>query len=449
MALVLPPGPKSHAAVQAYHWAYRPLPFLEDCRRRYGDVFTVRLPILRPLVLVSSPEHVEQLFTGDPEVLHAGKGNRVLEPSLGRNSLLLLDGPEHKRQRRLLLPPFHGERMQAYGELMREIALADIATWPVGRPFALHDRMQAITLDVILRAVFGLEDGGAMRDFAALLVRYFTPPPFIVVLVPALQLALPFSPHRRFIRLRAQVDGELYRIIAQRRADPGAAARTDILSLLLAARDEDGAPMSDVELRDQLMTLIAAGHETTATALSWAVERLLAEPQVAERLTAEVLAAGGADLDLARIKQLPYLDAVVKETLRVRPVLPLVLRRLQADWSIGGYELPAGTFVGASIYLAHRRPETYPDPMRFAPERFLDAKPDPFAWLPFGGGQRRCIGMAFALYEMAIVLAMVVATTRLRRPSGRPITTVRRTVVLAPSGGMQVVMDERPRLPTP
>jgi len=288
--------------------------------------------------------------------------------------------------------------------------------------------MQAITLEVILRAVFGVEERATLERLRGLLVEFMTPPPALLAFVPALQRDLPLSPYRRFLRRRAAVDRELHAIIAARRRAPDTAARADVLSLLLAARDEAGAPMSDGELRDELVTMLIAGHETTATALSWAFACILADPAVRARLEDE----GGDD----------YLDAVIKETLRLRPILPDVVREVRAPYALGGHELPVGAFVTPFIYAVHRRPDIYPEPERFHPERFLGVKADPYAWFPFGGGIRRCLGMAFALYEMRVVLGTVLARARLRL-DGPPVRVVRRTLTLAPSRGTRVVLEGR------
>jgi cytochrome P450 len=425
-------------------WAYRPLRFMDDCRRRFGDIYTMRLPQQAPFVFLAAPEAIKKVFTGDAEVLHAGKGNRIIEPLVGHHSVLILDGTEHMRQRRLLLPPLHGERMHAYAELMRSITEESLARWPKGRPFALHERMQAITLDVILRAVFGLDEGAEMRSLAALLVELMQPPPMLLAFLPLVRRDIPGSPYAKFLRRRDRVRGELIAIIRRRRGEGEAAAarRTDVLSLLLAARDEAGLPMTDEELRDELMTMIVAGHETTATALSWAFERLLAAPEAMAPLAEEIGRFGGRELDLARVREMEYLDATIKETLRLRPIIPIVVRELQAEWEVEGYQLPKGTRVAPCVYLAQRRAELFPEPERFRPARWLGAKVDPYAWLPFGGGIRRCVGMAFAQYEMTIVLATVLAGARLRRARGEAGVT-RRSVTLAPKGGTEVILEAR------
>ncbi len=442
---VLPPGPRLPALVQFLHLGFRPIAFLEECDRRYGTPFTLRVPARPPLVMFSDPEAIREIFTGDPELLRAGEANNLLEPMLGQHSLLLLDGPRHLRERRLMLPPFHGERMQAYGRVMREIADRSIDAWPVGRPFPIHDRMQAITLDVILRTVFGLDEGEVLdhlRERLRRLMAFVSGTLGVLLLMPWLQRDLgPLTPGGRFTRLAREIDDLLFAEIARRRAD-GVAGRDDILSMLIAARDEDGQPMSDQELRDEMVTLLLAGHETTATSLAWAFHRLLGRPDVLGKLRAELRAvAGDGPLEPEHVGRLEYLDAVVKETARLSPVIPQVSRRLQAPTRIGGCDLPAGAVASPCIYLTHRRPDLWPSPALFDPERFVGARPNPYAFFPFGGGVRRCIGAAFATYEMKIVLAEVLSRVELRAAPGYTVRTVRRTVTLAPSGGMPVVVE--------
>jgi cytochrome P450 len=437
----LPPGPRAPGIVQLVHFTRRPLPWLEECAARWGDPFTVRFPGLGTFVLTWAPELVKQIFTGDPEVLLAGKANAIVEPLVGRHSVLLLDGAPHLRQRRLLSPPLRGDRMHAYGALIADIATRTLARMPVGRSFAVHEHMQAITLDVILRAVFGLTEGdAATRELRALLLAVLEPPPALLAFLPPRWMDVPLSPYRAFLRRRAAVDRALRRMIRARMA-AAAGAGDDILSLLLAARDDAGAPMSEDELADELMTMLVAGHETTATALSWAFACILDRPAVLGRL-AGARAVGGA-LDPARVAELPYLDAVIKETLRVRPILPDVVRRLERPMRFAGHDLPAGVHLTPCIHLAHRRPEAFPEPDRFHPERWLGARVDPYTWFPFGGGIRRCLGMAFALHEMKLVLAVVLAGAHLRLARPGPVRVVRRSVTLAPAGGTRVVLDAR------
>jgi cytochrome P450 family 110 len=444
--MALPPGPRQPGIAQLLEYTFRPLPFFDRCIANHGDLFTLRMPGLGEFVMCGSPELVKQVFTADPDTLHAGSANGIIEPLVGPRSVLLLDGPEHLRQRRLLMPPLHGERMQAYAQLIGEITNATIDRWPVGEPFSLHPHMQAITLEVIMRAVFGVDEGARSDRLRRLLVEYMKPPPSIFAFVPALRRDFPLSPYRGFLRRRAAVDEELRAIIAARRGAKGGAARTDVLSLLLAARDENGTPMTDDELRDELVTMLVAGHETTATALSWAFALVLDDAAVRSRLRGELDGArdGGGGIEPIAATRLEYLDAVVKETLRLRPILPDVVREVVAPFSIAGYDIPIGAFLTPFIYGVHRRPDLYPEPGRFRPERFVGAKADPYAWFPFGGGIRRCLGMAFALYEMKIVLGTVLARAELRLDGG-PVRVVRRTLTFAPSGGTRVVLTERPR----
>lgn len=439
-----PPRLSTPGLLQTLEYTYRPLELFERCARRLGEPYTLHLPGFGDFVIVWTPEVLKEVFTADPEELRAGEANAMIEPVVGPRSLLLLDGMPHRRMRRLLSPPLHGERMHEYGEQIAEIARAEIGAMPQGAPFAIHPHMQAITLKVILRAVFGLEDGEETRALSAVLVEYMKPPPALLVFVPRSLfpwLDFPGSPYRTFLRRRDAVDRSLRAIIRARRAAPDP-ARKDILSLLIDARDEQGEPLTEDELRDELITMLTAGHETTATALSWAFAFVLSHGDVEERLRAEIAAipaAGGAP-DPTALAAAPYLDAVVKEVLRLRPIVPDVVRRLSRPMTLAGRDLPAGVYVTPCIHLAHRRPEAWPEPERFHPERFLGAKVDPYAWLPFGGGTRRCIGMAFALYEMKIALGVLLAARRFALADKRFPSVVRRSVTLAPAGGTRVVM---------
>ena len=377
----LPPGPDWSVRRSTWRWWRRPLQTLEECQARYGDMFTIRIVHEGTWVFVSDPEAIKQVFTGDPRLLHAGAANLVLLPVLGEHSVLLLDEPEHMGQRKLMLPPFHGKRMQAYGELMARVAAEEIDRWPTDAPVRMRPRMQAVTLEVILRAVFGVDEGerlNRLRDELRRTLNMLSDPRramFLIVVGPKRLRKL--RPFRRYLQ---GVDELLFAEIRSRRAAHDLADRDDILSLLLQATHEDGRPMSDRELRDELMTLLVAGHETTATALAWAVELLARHPEELERLEAEVAGGDGA-----------YLDAVIKETLRLRPVIALVLRKLMEPLEIGGRLLPAGVSVAPSIYLVHRNPEIYPEPERFRPERFLEQPAGTYTWIPFGGGVRRCL----------------------------------------------------------
>lgn len=404
---------------------------MERARRERGDVFTLHLP-LGPVVVVADPALVKDVFTGDPDVLRAGEGNRPLEPVVGPDSLLLLDGARHLRRRRLVLPPFHGERLKTYEDDMAALTRASLATWPRDRPFALEGHLRAITLAIIVRVVFGIEDDARAARIQEL-IPAIAPDGGVssLLLLPAFRRDLgPRSPWRRFVAARAAVDALLYEQIAERRADPDLAARTDILSLLLQARDEDGAPLADHELRDELMTLLLAGHETTASALAWAFTLLVhARPDALAR---------ARDDDA-------YLDAVATETLRLKPPLPMAVRRTSAPVTLGDHALPAGTRIAPSIYLIHRREDLYPAPRAFRPERFLDGKAETYAWLPFGGGIRRCVGAAFAQLELRTVLRTVLDALDVSAPDagGRPERTRRRAIVLAPDRGARVIVRTR------
>jgi cytochrome P450 len=426
----LPPGPRLPRAVMTAFWFRRAQRVLDLCSARYGDMFTLRILHEETWVVVSDPEAVKQAFTGDPRKMHAGEGNRILLPVLGDHSVLLLDEDAHMEQRKLLLPPFHGERMQRYGELMSRIAAEEIERWPVGEPYRLRPRMQAVTLEIILRAVFGVEEGERLErlrlELRQLLDMVTDPRRAVFLILLGPKRIRRFAPFRRYME---RVDRLIYEEIAARRSATDVADRDDILSLLLEARHEDGRPMSDTELRDELMTLLVAGHETTATSLAWAVERLARHPDKLERLREEVVAGDDA-----------YLDAVVKETLRLRPVIPIVARRLTEPMEIAGHQLPAGVVVAPCIYLVHRRPDVYPEPARFRPERFLEQPAGTYTWIPFGGGVRRCLGATFALFEMKAVLSALVGARAVRPATVAPERVSRRGITLTPNRGGEVVL---------
>jgi cytochrome P450 family 135 len=429
-ATALPPGPRMSRAVQTAIWSRQAQWMLRQCQARFGDAFTIRIAYEDTWVMLSDPEAVKQVFTGDPEVLHAGEANRILGPVVGSNSLLLLDEAAHLEQRKLLLPPFHGKRMMRYGELMAEIAGAEIERWPLGDPYRLRPRMQAITLEIILRAVFGVAEGERhdelKRELRNLLDMGTDPRRVIFLLALGPERIRRVGSFRRDIE---RVDRLIYEEIRDRRRASDLDEREDILSLMLQATHEDGSPMTDLELRDQLVTLLVAGHETTATALSWAIERLTRHPEKLERLTDEVRA--GEDR---------YLKAVVIETLRLRPVLVLVARRLTEPMEVGGWSLPAGITVAPCIYLVHRRPDVYPEPDRFLPERFIEKPPGTYTWIPFGGGVRRCLGGPFAQYEMEVVLRELISRRHLRSARQRPERFFRRGITETPRHNAEVVL---------
>jgi cytochrome P450 len=428
----LPPGPRTPALFQALRYARDPLGFLATHQRRHGDIFTIRFPYFGRVVYVARPDLVKAVFTGSPSVFHAGEANAtVLEPALGPNSVLTLDEQPHMRQRKLLLPPFHGERIQRYGELIVAMTRREMESWPVGEPFALRPHTQRITLAVIMRAVFGVHDEDRLARFEGL-IDDFSRRVGVITSFPILRRNLgPGSPWPRFVRSREALDEFIYEEIELRRAEPGHEERDDVLSLLLGARDEEGAAMSDQELRDELVTVLGAGHETTATGLAWAVELLVRNPEVLARLR-ESLAAGEED----------YLGATVKEVLRARPVIVDVARKLTAPATIGGYELGAGAFVLPAIAALHYREDVFPEPEEFRPERFLAEKADNYAWIPFGGGVRRCIGAAFAEYEMRTILREFVERAQLRPVGSRPERVKVRNITLAPAKGTRVICTE-------
>jgi len=426
-----PPGPRLPAALQTAIWFRRAQWMMAECRKRFGETFTLNIAHEGTWVMVSNPEDVKAVFTGDPRLLHAGEANGILEPILGEHSLLLLDGSEHMAQRKLMLPPFHGARMQSYATLMADIARAEIERWPSGTPIRVRPRMQMVTLEIILRAVFGLDEGERLTELRMELrsvLDRLTNPRWVAFLIALGPEQIPrFGP---FAREMARINRLIYAVIAARRADLDAAARDDILSMLLSAVHEDGSAMTDRELRDELLTLLVAGHETTATALAWAVERLARHPDKLQRLCDEVRA--GRD---------EYPKAVVYETLRLRPVISLVNRTLKAPMQFGGYQLPAGVKVVPSIYLVHRRPDVYPEPERFLPERFLSKPPGTYTWIPFGGGIRRCLGGAFAQFEMEVVLRELAARTPIDPARARSERVYRRAITETPRHDAEVILS--------
>jgi cytochrome P450 family 135 len=428
-----PPGPRTPSLLQAINYARDPLGFLAEHQRNQGDIFTVRFPYFGKIVYVASPDLVKALFTGSPATFHAGEANAtVLEPALGPNSVLTLDDAPHIRQRKLLLPPFHGERIQRYGELIVEMTRQEMESWPVGEPFAMRPHTQRITLAVIMRAVFGVHDEDRLLRFGRL-IEDFARRVGVITSFPMLRRNLgPGSPWPRFLRSRAALDEFVYEEIKLRRLEVDNEDRDDVLSLLLEARDEDGNAMSDEELRDELVTVLGAGHETTATGLAWAVELLNRNPAVLAKLR-DSIAAGEDD----------YLGATVKEVLRFRPVIVDVGRKLTQPAAIGGYELPAGSFVLAAIAALHYREDVFPQPYEFRPERFLEGKADNYAWIPFGGGVRRCIGAAFAEYEMRTILREFVERAELRPAGPKPEKVRVRNITLAPAKNTRVVLKRR------
>jgi cytochrome P450 len=415
-----PAGPTEAPAIQTARWLMRPVAFMESCRRRYGDTFSVTFKGFRtPLVMVSSPDVIRALYAERGHQLPPGR-TVTLGPLVGARSLLLLEGSEHLQRRKVMLPPFHGDRMRAYESVVLEATERELDSWPVGKPFAVHPSMQAITLAVILRAVFGVSERGPLHDLLRDLLS--------ATISRQLQVSVLFGRTQQLDQLREraqEIDTRLLAEIAARRADPG----TDICSLLVQARFEDGSVMSDREVRDQLMTLLLAGHETTATGLAWTLDLLTRNPDVLARAR-----SGGED----------YLRAVITESLRLRPVVPLAGRRLTSDLVAEGVHLAAGTDVTPAIWLAHTRPESYADPYAFRPERFLDKPPSTYTWIPYGGGVRRCLGAAFAEMEMRVALGVILRRFDLRAGAKHAERVARRNVTFSPRHGTRVIATRRP-----
>jgi cytochrome P450 family 135 len=431
----LPPGPRWPKLVQTVLWTTQPVALYRYCQRRYGDLYTLRPIALGEIVVVADPEAIREVFTGDRDVLRAGEANAIMGPMVGRHSLLLLDGEHHLRDRRMLLGPFHGDAVRSYRERVAAIAAEEVARWPVGEAFAIRPRMQAIALEVILRAVIGVSDERRLERLRTLLAR--------LTQVGALEMWLTWTKPRLVdnplvrrlstLRLLPEVDRLLYEEIAAHRAGrAGSIQREDVLAQLIAARDEQGRGLSDEELRDHLITLLIAGHETTTTALAWCFERVLRHPAALARLEAEV--AGG--------ESETYLDAVVNETLRVRPVVDAVWRRLAAPVQVAGRLLPAGATVMPSIVLVQRS-RAFADHDAFRPERFLEGGSAPYTFIPFGGGPRRCIGASFATMEMKTVIATVLRAVQLRAPTARSERIKVHHITLVPARGGRVVVVAR------
>jgi cytochrome P450 len=430
--------------VQGIAFWTRPLASLERWRARYGKRFTIRLPAAPPFVMLSDPAEVKEVFTAPPDVLHPGEGARVLEPVVGRNSVILLDEAAHMEQRKLMLPAFHGERMARLSGLMAEVAEREVAGWPRGAPIELHPRMQALTLEIVLRAVFGLDPGprlDALREQLQAMLTFgdkpisLAPPQEGTLAAKVLERVGPFA---EYVRMQARADELIFELIDERRAED--AERDDVLAMMLDARHEDDSPMSEQELRDELMTMLVAGHETTASSLAFAFARLPHHPEALRRLSDE-LEVGDGDA---------YMTATIQETLRRRPVLPNSAPRLVVKpIEVGGWSYPTGVALVPNAYLIHHDPKIYPDPYVFRPERFLDEPPGTYTWIPFGGGRRRCLGASFAMLEMKIVLRAVLSACELR-PAGQSVELAkRRNITIRPARGALAVLADREPLAAP
>lgn len=434
----LPSGPRSDASFQMIQWLTQPFEFLERWSKQYGEIFTMHLGVIPPSVVIANPEGIQQLFTGDQ--FDSGFGNAALKFTLGENSLLVLDGERHQRQRKLLMPPFHGERMRAYGSLIADITNKAMAKWQVGGSFAVRPYLQGITMQVILQAVFGLHEGPRLQRLRSALSHLLDATSSPISMGVSLLFQEDFgdwSPRGKLKAQLAEIDELLYAEIRERRAE-GELKGKDILTMLILARDEEDQSMSDQELRDELITLLIAGHETTASSLAWALYWIHSLPEVYAKLEAE-LATLPPDLDPNVVAQLPYLNAVCQETLRLYPIAILASPRIpRTSVEISGHHFEAGTRLFPCIYLAHHREATFPEPKRFRPERFLERSYSPFEFLPFGGGTRRCIGVAFALYEMKLILASMLLRYRLALNSDISVQPVRRGVTVAPPSALRL-----------
>ena len=447
MTPTLPPGPAAPAWRQLVRFTREPLALLEECARRHGDPFTLRVAGYGRFVFLASPEAARDVFRAEPHVLHSGEGNDILAASLGRNSVLVLDGEEHARQRRVLVPPMKGERMRAFFDAMQRAALEEFRTWPTGRALEMVGPMRRVTLRVILQAGLGLAPGPRLEDLEGRVERMLAQGrsrnSLILMKLAPLHL-LKGSRWVPFFRQLNELNDALFALIAERRAGAAPAEGANVLDDLLAATHEDGTPPSDQEVRDALVTILIAGHETTALALGWALEQIVPRADVVERITDELRrVSGGAPPGADQLPALEYLDAAIRESLRVRSVVPFVVRLTKRPFVAGGREYPAGVVLCPCSHLVHRRPDLYPEPETFRPERFLERKYAAHEWFPFGGGNRICPGMAFALAEMKIVLATLFATRRLARPEGARSRPVRVGIVLGPDDGARMTVVER------
>jgi cytochrome P450 len=439
-----PPGSQQNQLLSLVRWIQRPFELLESNKEKYGYVFTLPLPFVAPaqtreknpsdkLVVVAEPSLIKEIFALGPDDAHAGEANVVLRPFLGTHSLLLLDGEQHLRHRKMILPSFHGERMLAYGQTMIDLAHDAIDRLPVGRPFRAHRPLQSITMQIIVRTVFGVDEGPRFAELASVLTRALDASAWPGLIFPILQRDLgPLSPWGRWLRLRARASELIRAEIARGRAARGR-GRADVLSMMLETE------LTDDEVHDELVTLLVAGHETTATSLAWALRLLLPNRKLVGELRDEIEGAGG---DPAKIARLELLDDVTKETLRLQPVIPMVGRVLQHPMRVGTWDLPRGALVTPAIYLVHRRPELYPNPTAFDPRRFRTFKPAAWEFLPFGGGLRKCVGASFAIYEMKMVLAALIPRVEMHL-ARQDVRVARRSITLTPSNGLPVMITSK------
>ena len=440
-------GPKSSSLVQLINWIFRPLNFLEECDRAYGDIFNLNLMGLPPFTMVSSPQGIQEILSVDAQKFDAGRTNDLARSLLGDNSLVLMDGANHRRQRKLMMPPFHGEKVKSYAQTICEITDRVIARWQEEQTFVAQKAMQNITLETILHVIFGLSEGERYQQIKPPLIELLdstgSPIKASVIFLPFLQKDLgAWSPWGKVELCKSKIYNLLQAEIDERRNNPELAGN-DVLSLMMSAKDEAGKGLSDIELKDQMMTLLVAGHETTATALSWAFYWIHKIPAVKQKLLAE-LDSLEDDGDPLAITRLPYLTAVCNETLRIYPVAFIAfLRFAKSPIEIMGHKFEAESMLAPAIYLTHHRQDLYPEPKKFKPERFLERQYSPYEFLPFGGGNRRCIGYALALMEMKLVIAKVMANCNLSLTSDRPILPKRRGATVAPHNGVPLVFQSK------
>jgi cytochrome P450 len=431
----LPAGPPIPTPLQAAIWALRPLELMDRCEARYGEIFTLRIRRGRPWVLLTNPAHVKLVFTRASELMGAGAGeaNPLLEPLLGPRSVMLLDEPEHMGDRKRLLPSFHGGRMRDYGAMMAQIAQEQVADWPTEEPFELWPRMQSISMEVVMRSVFdGIDParGALLRERIAELTSWINQPRRLALLAAFGSRSI--TANSGFRKAMARLEAVVLEEVRERRARGIADGEEDIFSMLERGHNESGQPASEEKMRDELVTMLSDGP--TATSLAWVFERLLRHPRQLARLREEVRRDEGDE----------YLDAVVKETLRLCPAVPLVMRRLIEPMELGGYLLPAGTIVAPCIYLMHRRADIYREPLEFKPERFLGgADAGAYTWIPFGGGVRRCVAASFAQLEIKRVIEVVLRELELRAAGAGDEAAARSSVSFAPGGGARVIASRR------
>ena len=437
-------GPRSSSLVQLMNWIFRPLDYQAECRRKYGDIFKLNLMGLPSFAVVSDPQGIQEIFAVDAQQFDVGRTNGLASSLLGENSLVLLDGTEHHRQRKLMMPPFHGEKVKSYAQTICNLAQKEASRWQTEQAFPAQKAMQNITLETILHVVFGLSEGDRYQQIKPLLIELLdltgSPLRASLIFLPFLQQDLgEWSPWGKVVRRKSKIYQLLQAEIDERRANPEL-LKDDVLSLMISARDEAGEGLNNIELKDQMMTLLVAGHETTATALSWALYWIHKLPEVKQKLLAE-LDSLDDDSDPLTVSRLPYLTAVCNETLRIYPVAFIAfLRVANLPVKIMGHQFNSESMFALSIYLTHHREDLYPEPEKFKPERFLERNYSPYEFLPFGVGNRRCIGYALALLEMKLILATILTKWDLDLASDRPVVPKRRGATVAPHNGVPLIL---------